>query len=170
MKTADRHFSSKLIKSLACIGLIGLGLIAIAESQSKNEKEYVIRLGVEEVRLDAVVLDKKGRQIADLTVNDFEILQNSANQKLTSAIYINEHQLQPQPQSKPTKQVLSDPVAMLTQNDVRRTFIFIIDNINMNFVQFCDARTSLRKFIRAQMQPGDLAAIVPTANGAFIRG
>ena len=104
MKTADSCFPSRRVKSLVYIGLIGLGLIAVSKGQSKNEKDYIIRLGVEEVRLDAVVLDKKGRQITDLTVDDFEIRQGGIDQKLSSAIYINEYQ--PRPRFSPKKEAI----------------------------------------------------------------
>jgi VWFA-related protein len=166
MKTADSRFLGKRVKSLVCIGMIGLGLVAVLAGQNKIERDYVIRLGVEEVRLDAVVLDRKGRQITDLTLNDFEIRQGLANQKLTSAIYINEYPPRPQTQPKQTEQSPSAPVSMLKQGEVHRTFVFVVDNIALDFLQFCDARTVLKKFIHEQMQSGDLVAIVPTAGGA----
>jgi hypothetical protein len=45
----------------------GLALPAIPNAQERkvSEKEFKIQVNVEEVRIDAVVLDKKGDQITD---------------------------------------------------------------------------------------------------------
>jgi hypothetical protein len=56
----------------ACIALLGFGSISTSIGQSDRS---VIRLSVEEVRLDAVVLDRKGRQVTDLRMDDFELRQ-----------------------------------------------------------------------------------------------
>jgi hypothetical protein len=54
------------------------------------KQDYSIKIGVEEVRLDAVVVDRKGRQITDLTAGDFEIWQDGNMQTVTSCTYVNE--------------------------------------------------------------------------------
>lgn len=52
------------------------------DGAGQNEDAFTIKVGVEEVRLDAVVLDKKGRQITDLTADDFEIYQDKKRQRI----------------------------------------------------------------------------------------
>jgi VWFA-related protein len=168
MKTADKSRISIRFRVLACIGLIGFGLIAVSNGQNGEEKDYKIRIGVEEVRLDAVVLDRKGNQVTNLTVDDFEIRQDGVPQKLTSATYVNEYQVQPKSQpgaARDSKLQPPAPALMLTSKDVRRTFVFVVENIEMDFSQIYDARRALRTFVETQMQPGDLVAIVPTAGG-----
>jgi hypothetical protein len=44
---------------------------------------------VEEVRIDATVLDKKGRQVTDLTDADFEVYQDGKRQEIVSCTYNN---------------------------------------------------------------------------------
>ncbi len=168
MKNAGYSSIRIRLRALACIGLLGFGLIAISNGQNSGKTDFIIRVGVEEVRLDAVVLDRKGRQITDLTVDDFEIRQNGTIQKITSATYISEYQAQPKVPSgaaQNSKLPPPIPIPMLTQKDVRRTFVFVVDNIMMDFTQIYDARKALRKFVETQMQPGDLVVIVPTAGG-----
>jgi hypothetical protein len=78
-------------------------------------------LGVEEVRIDVVVLDKKGNQITDLTADDFEIRQDLKTQKIISSVYINDDQSSPKLQSEefrnpgPAPQI---PAPMLTQEEM----------------------------------------------------
>jgi hypothetical protein len=38
--------------------------------QEFQKQDFSIKVGVEEVRIDATVLDRKGRQITDLTAGD----------------------------------------------------------------------------------------------------
>jgi VWFA-related protein len=168
MITANYFSIRNLIRALTYIGLFGYGMNAISNEQNSENIDFKVRVAVEEMRLDAVVLDRKGSQVTNLTIDDFEIRQDGVPQKLISAIYINENQAQPKAQpgvAKGSKLSPPIPTPMLTSKDVRRTFVFVIENIDIEFAQIYDARRALRKFVETQMQPGDLVAIVPTAGG-----
>ena len=56
--------------------LICITVLCLAHPVSAQEKDFRIQVSVEEVRLDAVVLDKRGNQITNLTAKDFRIFQN----------------------------------------------------------------------------------------------
>jgi hypothetical protein len=56
--------------------------------QTPKEQDFSIKVGVEEVRIDATALDRKGRQVPDLTAGDFEIYQDGKLQKITACIYM----------------------------------------------------------------------------------
>ena len=84
-----------------------------------------IKLDVNEVRIDVVVLDKKGNQITDLTAADFEVYQNDKRQKVLSSVYID-------------NQVSYTEVEPLRINldvaeNVRRSIVFVIDDCTMSF-------------------------------------
>jgi len=135
---------------------------------SKADQNYTIRIGVEEVRLDAVVLDGKGRQITDLTAGDFEIYQDDLPQQVLSSTYISE---QAEPQAKPRLPGKGSetgpliPARSLEREQIRRTIAFIVDDLPMSFEQVHYARMALTKFVEKQMQPGDLVAIMRTGRG-----
>jgi hypothetical protein len=82
--------------SLMLIALFGLTIPSNGQGNQPSDIDYKIQVGVEEVRLDAVVLDRKGRQITDLSAEEFEIYQNGNLQVITSARYINEYQSLPE--------------------------------------------------------------------------
>jgi VWFA-related protein len=126
-------------------------------------KDFRIRVGVEEVRLDAVILDKKGHQVTDLTADDFEISQDGTPQKIVSCTYIRTYQGEQPPLDKKIKPT---PVPMLEKKDVRRMIAFVVDNLSMTFEQVHYARMALKKFVEMQMQPGDVVAILKTAQGS----
>ncbi len=180
MKTVRPHSLHKCHRALMCpafclcLMLISSGqdrpsLPGSAGKQVPNaEKGFTIRIGVEEVRFDAVVLDKNGRQITDLTADDFEIQQDYFRQKITSCIYINDYQPRLQKTAIPSQDstgLPQIPIPELAREDVRRTIVFVVDNLTMDFTQVHRTRRALRKFVESQMQVGDLIAIVPTAGG-----
>src|SRR5690242_20958166 len=58
---------------------------ALVRAQDQDE---VIRVRSNEVRLDVVVKDKKGRPIKDLKPDDFEILEDGVPQKVESFRFV----------------------------------------------------------------------------------
>src|SRR5262245_48472444 len=53
-----------------------------------SDKEYVVRIVVNLVQVDAVVTDKNGRPVTDLKAEDFEIFQDGRRQEITHFSYI----------------------------------------------------------------------------------
>ena len=177
-----RCFSNILITFLFLLRLpfsAGQDVPAAAENTSHAEsaESLEIRVSVNEVRLDVVVLDKKGNQITDLTADDFEVFQNNKRQEITSSVYIDSQPgaaAQPVADQKgnPSQSVAgqkgnlpSQPAAALKKEDVRRTILFVVDDYVMTFENSYYTKIALRNFVEKQMQPGDLVAILRTDYG-----
>ena len=135
-------------------------------------QDFTIRIGVEEVRLDAVILDGNGHPVTDLGAEDFEIRQDGDLQKVTSCTYVRTYQQpesgQPAP-GKRSKSAPSIPTPMLERKDVRRMIAFVVDNLSMTFEHVHYARVALKKFVETQMLSGDVVAIVQTLQGSAAR-
>ena len=131
---------------------------------SDTNDPYIITVDVEEIRLDVVVVDGSGRQITDLTVDDFEVYQNNRPQVVKSSIYINDA---PEVASPPvvSKPLPNLPPATLKNEDVRRSILFMVDNLSTDFEHMHWARMSMRRFVNEQMQSGDMVSIMQTDNG-----
>ena len=73
VKTKETSMKQYLSLLLA----IGLSLSAIqgTSGQTPQGQDEVIRVRTNEVRLDVVVKDKKGRPVKDLSAGDFEVLK-----------------------------------------------------------------------------------------------
>ena len=141
-----------------------------AENTSVTEpfEQFTIKLDVKEVRLDVVVVDGKGRPITDLTAADFEVFQNRLPQEVTSGVYINNQtdataQLSVSQKDSPDFSKL--PVKTLREEDIRRTILFVVDNLSMNFQHLYYAKMSIKRFMERQMQPGDMVAVMSTSYG-----
>ena len=145
---------------------------------SELEEEYSIEtnvadplkilIDVREVRLDVVVVDNKGRPITDLTAADFEVYQDRLPQGVTSSIYI-ENQVdvvtRPAASRKDAPNLTRFPVTTLKEEEVRRTIVFVVDNISMKYKHLTYAKRSMKGFVENQMQPGDMVAIMSTSSG-----
>ena len=78
----------QLVTLLLAIAL-GLGVLSRTGGQTPQNQDDVIRVRSNEVRLDIVVKDKKGRPVKDLTANDFEVLEDGTTQKIASFRFVN---------------------------------------------------------------------------------
>lgn len=70
---------------------IGISFSAIGRisAQTPQDQDEVVRFRTNEVKLDIVVKDKKGRPVKDLTAADFEILEDGVAQKIQSFTFVN---------------------------------------------------------------------------------
>ena len=140
---------------------------AQASDKPANDKDEVVRLSVTLVQVDAVVTDKRGRQVTDLKPQDFEILEDGRPQQITNFSYVS---LQPasgylSAATASTPAGAPAPPARLTPDQVRRTVALVVDDLAMSFESMVSVRSALKKFVNEQMQPGDLVAIVRTSAG-----
>jgi VWFA-related protein len=130
------------------------------QKDENTEDKLTIKVNVEQVRLDVVVEDWRGRLITDLTAEDFEIFQDGQKQEITSCQYIQHKQERIEPRIIP-----SIPTPPLKRNSVERTLIFLINDFHMGFEDTYRTRIALRKFVEEQMLPGDLVSIIKTSRG-----
>jgi VWFA-related protein len=127
--------------------------------KEEPKREFSMKVSVEEVRIDAVVLDGNGNQVADLTADDFELFQDGKAQKLVSCTYVNEYGKAPA--KEPSREIRSIPSA----EAFRRIIVFVVDDIKLCFEHHSNTRMGLQKFVENQMQPNDLIAIIRTDAG-----
>jgi len=128
-----------------------------------------IKLSVNEVRLDVVVLDKKnGNPITDLTADDFEVFQDNRRQEIKSSVYIDSQPDANGQTAAPQKETRNLPSSLKTalkSEDARRTILFIVDGYAMSFENGYHSKMALRNFVEKQMLPGDLVSILRTDYG-----
>jgi VWFA-related protein len=129
----------------------------------------VVRITINLVQVDALVVDKKGRQVTDLRPEEFEILEDGRRQKITNFSYI---ELNPASTAPPSPAASSKdknappvPPVRLRPEQVRRTIALVVDDLRISFESANMSRQALRKFVDDQMQPGDLVAIIRTTGG-----
>jgi VWFA-related protein len=139
-------------------------------SAPQDDEDEVVRITTNLVQVDAVVVDKQGRQVTNLTADDFEIFEDNRAQKVTNFSYIlNEtSRSSAETAGNPTDKKSVPPPApprRLRPEQVRRTMALVVDDLGLSFESTSFVRDALRKFVNEQMQPNDLVAIVRTSAG-----
>jgi VWFA-related protein len=143
------------------------------EGQDDVDDE-VVRITTNLVQVDAVVTDRDGRQVTNLSAEDFEILENGKPRQVTNFSYVRVAQPTTAPAAEPERPrdrkaaaaVPPVPPARLSPGQVRRTFALVVDDLMMSGESMHLARRALRRYVDEQLEPGDLVAVIRTSSGA----
>ena len=141
--------------------------------QTPQDDDDVVKISTDLVQIDAVVTDKNGNPVTNLTAADFEILQDGKPQKITNFSYINTEspaQSSPVTTVKNGKNVVLPPPARVRPENGGRIITFIVDDGNCTASQIgmTAAREALSKFVNEQMLPNDLVSIYQTRGGSSL--
>lgn len=148
-----------------------------AQTPTRDEQDEVVRVNSNLVQVDAVVVDERGRQVADLQASDFEIVEEGAARRPEYAQYV-AVDAGARPPTPADGRFASD--------EVRRSLVFVlanpvieVKNLYINDERPFDLPTSslllsmvmtdrrasarlLTRFVDEQMGPHDLAAVRDT--------
>ena len=134
--------------------------------------ENVIHVNVNLVQMDAVVTDSHGNPVENLKPEDFQILQDGKAQKITNFSFISTRPANGDaPASKPgaaargKEKPVPPPPFMPKPSEVHRTIALVVDDLGLSWESIGRVRSSLKKFVDTQIQPGDLVAIIRTGAG-----
>jgi VWFA-related protein len=127
-------------RRIACLAglILTAGLIPSLRAQAPADSGAVIRTEAKEVLVDAVVTDKKGNYIRDLTAKDFKVWEDGKEQAIKSF------------------SSGSDPSG---GNSQRHYLVLLFDNSTMQFGDQARARQAAAKFIETNGGPNRLMAI-----------
>ena len=157
------------------VGLIaGVLSAALVRASSRapaavSQPQPVFRVGVDAVRIDAVVTDKDGHIVTDLTAKDFELRQDGKVQNITLARFVPVQTSAEQPRPAPPVVKKGDPApppppaTKLSKEQVQRSIALVVDDLSLSAESFEYTRQGLHKFIDTQLQPTDLVALVRTS-------
>lgn len=147
---------------------VALGLVMLASSMSMAQSapapdadEKIVRLGVTLVQVDAIVTDRDGRPVTDLSRDDFELLQDDRPQAITNFSFVKPKPLPPVDAAVSA----TAPPVRLPPERVRRTIAIVVDDLASNESARA-ARDAVRAFVDDRLEPGDQIAIVQARAGA----
>jgi VWFA-related protein len=149
--------------------LAGVTLAAVAQAPTPSPTSAPSDLPsfgaeVEQVLVDAVVVDKKGSPITGLTRDDFIVREDGTPQELATfqAVDLPEN---PPPEVVPRRPVIStnDSPAARTQ----RTFVVVFDDVHLTPFQAKRARPAVVEFLKNGVREGDRVTVVAAGGGAW---
>ena len=134
--------------------------------------DTLIRINVNLVQVDAVVVDAKDHPVTDLRKEEFVLLQDGKPQVLTNFSFINtkEGSVRTAPVKavaapKGAKAAPPPPTMALKPKQIRRTIALVVDDLGLSFESIARIRQALKKYVDNEMQPGDLVAVIRTGAG-----
>ncbi|HJQ34883.1 MAG TPA: VWA domain-containing protein [Pyrinomonadaceae bacterium] len=140
--------------------------------QSNQDEEEVVRITSNLIQVDAVVLDSRGRQVTDLTADDFELTEDGRAQSITNFSYVDaspdaKAAAEAKTPARGSAAKAASPVApaRVRAGDARRRIAFVVDDLGLTFQATAYVRNFLKDFVKDQMRPGDLVAVVRTSAG-----
>lgn len=146
-----------------------LSILAPLHGQQQTQSDDVVRITTNLVQIDAVVTDKDGKPMENLTAADFEVLQDGKSQKIVSVSYVNT-EIPVQPVKKTDKNAPVTPPIRTRPENVGRVLTFVVDDGNCfsSRIGMLASRQALEKFVNEQMRPDDLVAIYQTRSGSSV--
>lgn len=130
-----------------------------------GDDEGVVRIGTALVQFDAVVTDRNGKIVRDLTADDFEIFEGKTRQTLTNFSFIDLST--PKGRKDPTTASRPNGISpSLTPAQVGKTIVVIVDDASLDPGDVTPVRTALKNFITNQVGPNDLVALIRTKSGS----
>src|ERR1700687_2757022 len=159
---------------LACILQFFLLIQILGQQQTKPEDD-VLRITTNLVQVDVVVTDKEGKQVTNLRPEEFEVIENGRKQPITnfSFISINEPGAGAQgviaSEQTADKNAPTVSAALLRPEQVRRTIVFVVDDLGLSFQSIGYVRDALKRFVDDQMQTNDAVAIFRTSGNIGLR-
>jgi len=139
-------------------------------TETEQDPGNVVRISTQLVQIDAVVTDGKGNHVENLTEDDFTLTVDGKKQPLTyfRLVKLPDPKKPEASATKNSKDALpptSMPTKSLAPENVKRTIAFVVDDLGLSFQSTYFAREAIKKFVREQMQDGDLVGIIRTGRG-----
>ena len=149
---------------LALSTALALPILALAQAPA-DRPPLVVPTGVDLVQVDAVVMDKDGRQVTDLRAEDFEIVEDGKKRAIANFRYVRTGRAEAPSGPAPSAQA---PVApgFLPPSAEPGTLAIVVDDLSLTFEGNVEARRTLTRLVDERLTHGELVAIVRTGGGS----
>jgi VWFA-related protein len=123
-------------------------------------QQPTFRTGINFVRVDVIVSDRKGTALGDLKAADFEVLEDGKPQAIEQFKFIKVDG-NPMPGDAPARQIRStyDEESEAARDDVR-LFVIFFDDYHTRVGSALSVKDPLTRFVQQQLGPNDLVAVM----------
>src|SRR5581483_11088372 len=105
----------------------------VNDSDKAEPSDFVVRINVNLVQVDAVVTDSKGHPVKGLTPDDFEVFQDGQPQKITNFSYVEEGVKVPSiSATRNNEPSVPPPPVPLKKEQVRRSIVLVVDDLGLS--------------------------------------
>lgn len=126
-----------------------------------------LRITVHLVQIDAVVHDRSGRHIDNLKREEFHLLQDGKERKITYFSFVGRPAAVASSQQAERKRPdrIYTPAQPMTVQNVRRTVALVVDDLGLSWESMHRVKAAVREFVDTHVQPDDAVAIIRTGTG-----
>ncbi len=181
MSGSSRARRAANVAAAAALVLLGGRAILISQEPQAPLDGPTFRVGTRLATIDAVVVDRDGKHVTDLTPDDFEVVERGKSQAVRQALYV--QVIGPDGRPVPALAAAaapSPPAATTTPDRPRllagarglaaadrtgRVIAIVVDDLGLSFESTAAVRTMLARYVETSIAPGDLVAIIRTAGG-----
>ena len=173
MRALRRGFTRQAAAvSLACGGLALAQTATPTPGQAQGpvaqETPPTFPAGVEQVVVDIVVTDRKGKPVAGLTPNDLILSEDGVRQGIVSFEAV---ELPDEP-DEPSRAALPAAPPRVSTNTARgaqrsRAFVVVFDNLNMTPFRARDAKGAVASFLERGVRAGDYVTLISTGDATW---
>ena len=118
----------------------------------------VFRTGINFVRVDVIVTDKQGNPVTDLTQADFEVFEDGKPQAVETFKLVKVDTVTTEYTTRAIRTRADEETAAADES--ARIFVFFLDDYNVRLGNSMAARKPVSDFIRNQLAPNDLVAVM----------
>ena len=136
------------------------GQPAPAQEPVRPDQPATFRAGINFVRVDVIVTDKKGEPVSDLAADDFQVLEDNKPQTIQQFKLIRVDGRQ-KPGDEPLRELKTsyDEELEAARDDVR-LFVLFFDDYHTRDISAMVVKNPLTQFIQTQIGPKDLVAVM----------
>jgi VWFA-related protein len=144
----------------AVVTLTALPLAQAPRPVQQPPQTPTFRAGVNFVRVDAIVTDRRGAAITDLSQGDFEVTEDGRPQAIESFKLVQVDGA-PKPGEPPPREIRTeyDEESEAARDDVR-LFVIFLDDYHVRRSSAMAVRSALVAFVQKQIGPADLCGIM----------
>jgi VWFA-related protein len=129
-----------------------------AQQPPAPRPQATFRGGVTYVEVDAYVTNAHGDPVADLTANDFELIDAGSPQRITRFVAVNLSI-----PWRPLPAIWSSSGRAREHHAEGRIYLVVLDDLHVDGTRTPAVRTALRRFVEQDLGPTDMTAIVSTS-------
>jgi VWFA-related protein len=145
---------------IAVVVFIHQPLATGAQEKTQDDRDKQLRLRTDLVQVRAVVTEKKGQPVDNLTKDDFDVLEDNRPQPIS---FFSVENVGAASESKTRSDTAAPTSLRIPQKDIGRTIVLFVDTVHIKFDTLERTRQALRRFVDEQMTDRDLVAVVTTS-------
>jgi VWFA-related protein len=137
-----------------------VALVSAALVRAQQDLPPVFRARIEAVEIDAFVTDARGNPVIDLTINDFELLEDGIRQAITSVSMID---IPIERAERSISATAIEPDVFTNHGPEGRLYVFALDEVEPAMA--LRTRHFMRRFVEQHLAANDVAAVVWMGRG-----